>query len=167
MKATPTSCLILACGNALRRDDGVGPWLAERTRLRFLAEPGVCVLSQQQWTPELAEDVARATSVLFIDCCLDSDPGLVRLSQVHPAAQSHGLATHHLGPSEMLSLARELYDSLPRNAMLLTIGTGSTELGDDFSEPVKASLPEACNLIEETILRLLNGEQPPQRDQRS
>jgi hydrogenase maturation protease len=160
-------CLILACGNTLRGDDGAGPWLAEWARQRFLGVHRVCVLSQQQWTPELAEDIARAGSVLFIDCCLDSNPGSVKLSRVEPAAHTQGLATHHLGPSELLSLARELYSSLPRNAMLLTIGAGSTELGEDFSEPVKAALPEACALIEETILHLLNGEEAPQQDQRS
>ena len=29
MNPTPARCLILACGNTLRSDDGVGPWLAE------------------------------------------------------------------------------------------------------------------------------------------
>lgn len=167
MKTSRVRCLILACGNTLRGDDGAGPWLAEWTRQRFLGEHRVRVLFQQQWTPELAEDVARVGSVLFIDCALDSNPGSVKLSHAEPAAHTQGLATHHLGPSELLSLAHELYSSLPRNAILLTIGAGSTELGEDFSEAVKASLPEACALIEETILRLLDGEKAPQQNQRS
>ena len=58
-------CLILACGNTLRSDDGVGPWLAEWAEERFLSETGVSVLIRQQWTPELAEDIARSESVLF------------------------------------------------------------------------------------------------------
>ncbi len=29
MNQTPIQCLILACGNTLREDDGVGPFLAQ------------------------------------------------------------------------------------------------------------------------------------------
>jgi hydrogenase maturation protease len=152
MNLTPARCLILACGNTLRGDDGVGPWLAECAERRFRAEAGVLVLSAQQWTPELAEDVARAQSVLFIDCSVDSPPGLVTLTPVEPAASAQGLATHHQSAAELLALGRELYASLPRYAQLLTIGAGSTELGETFSDAVTAALPGACRLIEETVL---------------
>jgi hydrogenase maturation protease len=157
MKTSPPRCLILACGNTLRGDDGAGPWLAEWAQQHFLAEHRVCVLSQQQWTPELAEDLASAASVLFIDCAIDSDPGSVTLSDVHPTTQPQALATHHLGPSELLSVARDLYDSLPRNAILLTIGAGSTELGEDFSPAVQAALPQACYAIDEAITKMLDS----------
>jgi hydrogenase maturation protease len=154
-------CLILACGNTLRGDDGVGPWLADWARNRFRSEPGVRVLSSQQWTPELAEEIAHARSVLFVDCSIDSIPGSVRLLPVKPAAGSApGLATHHQGAPELLALSRELYDTLPQDAFLLTIGAGSMELGEAFSDPVKAAFPEARRLLEATVARLLGGVQP-------
>ena len=152
MSLTPAPCLILACGNTLRGDDGVGPWLAEWAENRFRSEADVRVLSAQQWTPELAEDVARTQSVLFIDCSVDSPPGLVTLTSIEPAAGAQGLATHHQGAAELLALGRELYASLPRTAQLLTIGAGSTELGEVFSDAVTVGLPGACLLIEETVL---------------
>jgi hydrogenase maturation protease len=155
MTQNTARCLILACGNTLRSDDGVGPWLAEWAEKRFASEDGVCVVSRQQWTPELAEEIARAESVLFIDCSVDSASGSVALTPVEPAAAKQGLATHHQGAPELLALARELYASLPRNALLLTIGAGSTELGEHFSHAVKAVLPDACKLIEETVLHML------------
>jgi hydrogenase maturation protease len=151
MNGSPIRCLILACGNTLRSDDGVGPWLAAWAEERFRAEPRVRVLSRQQWTPELAEEIARVESVVFIDCAADLEPGLIRLDPVEPAAGTQGLATHQLGAAELLGLGRELYDSLPCNALLLTIGAGSTELGEEFSDAVKEALPEACRLIEETV----------------
>jgi hydrogenase maturation protease len=150
-------CLILACGNTLRGDDGVGPWLAEWAEKRFASEAGVRAVSRQQWTPELAEEIARAESVLFIDCSVNSPPGSVKLTPVEPAAAKQGLATHHQGAPELLALARDLYNSLPRNALLLTIGGGSTELVEQFSEAVTASLPAACRLIEETVQCMLGG----------
>jgi hydrogenase maturation protease len=148
-------CLILACGNTLRSDDGVGPWLADWAEQHFCNRPEIRILSRQQWTPDLAEDIAQAESVLFIDCSIESPPGSVHVIEVHPDSGTEGLATHHQGAPQLLALARELYNSLPRQAMLLTVGAGSTELGEEFSGPVTAALPAACKLLEDTVLRLL------------
>jgi hydrogenase maturation protease len=148
-------CLILACGNTLRGDDGVGPWLAEWAEKRFREESRVRVITRQQWTPELAEEIARTQSVLFIDCSVDSAPGSIILAPVEPTVALQRIATHHQGAAELLALTRDLYSSLPTTAKLLTIGAGSTELGELFSESVTAALPEACRLIEETVLLLL------------
>lgn len=147
----PIRCLILTCGNTLRGDDGVGPWVAAWAEERFAAVPAVRVLSRQQWTPDLAEDVACAESVVFIDCSVESSPGEVRFRTVEPAAAGPGLASHHIGAPELLALSRELYDSLPRESLLLTVGAGSTELGETFSKIVIDALPEACNLLETAV----------------
>jgi hydrogenase maturation protease len=151
MSAPPVRCLILACGNTLRSDDGVGPWLARWAEERFEAVAAVRVLSRQQWTPDLADDVAHAESVVFIDGSVESSPGEVRIHPVEPAAAGPGLASHHIGAPELLALSRELYDSLPREALLLTVGAGSTELGETFSKVVIDALPEACAVLERTI----------------
>jgi hydrogenase maturation protease len=155
MNPTPVRCLVLACGNTLRSDDGVGPWLAEWAEQRFRNEPGVRVLARQQWTPDLAEDVAHAGAVLFLDCSIAATPGELRLAPVEPAQNDAEAGTHHLGAAELLALSRELYATLPRAAMLLTIGAGSTELGERFSDAVAAALPAAQRRIEETVQRLI------------
>jgi hydrogenase maturation protease len=111
----------------------------------------VRVVSRQQWAPELADEIAHAQSVLFVDCSVDSAPGVVKIMTVAPAASIEGLTTHHLGPAELLALVRDLYNTQPANAQLLTIGAGSTELGEEFSDSVTAALPAACRLIEETV----------------
>ena len=132
--------LILACGNTLRSDDGVGPWLANWAEQHFAAQPEIRVISRQQWTPELAEDIAYAA---------------IDISPTHPSKTQQGLATHHSGAPELLALVRDLYDSFPSNAQIITIGLGSTELGKQFSEPVLNSLPHACRLIKQTMTGLL------------
>ena len=113
------------------------------------------VIARQQWTPDLAEEVAQAESVLFIDCALDTAPGAMRIAPVQPARAQAGLATHHVGAAELLALSEELYGSLPRESFLLTMGAGSTEMGETFSPSVNAVLPEACRLLENTVRRLL------------
>jgi hydrogenase maturation protease len=155
LSLTSDRCLILACGNTLRGEDGVGPWLAEWARQRFADQPGIRILFRQQWTPELAEDLAHAQSVLFIDCSIDSEPGSLKLTPVEPALGGQEHSTHHLGAAGLLALARELYHSQPHEALQLTIGAGSTELSELFSPAVTAALPQACRLIEETVLYLI------------
>src|SRR6266568_559566 len=151
MQRNQVRCLILACGNTLREDDGVGPWLGQWVEENCVTDNGVRVLIRQQWTPELAEEISQAASVLFLDCSVESPPGAVRLAAVEPAKPAPGLATHHLGAQELLALAQELYGSIPANSLLLTIGAGSTELGESFSESVTAALPGACDLLKSTI----------------
>jgi hydrogenase maturation protease len=155
MSQSPARWLLLACGNTLRSDDGVGLWLAAWAEQRFASQDEIKIIARQQWTPELAEDVARAQSVLFIDCSVDSAPGSVSLTPVEPDAGKQGIATHHSGAAELLALARDLYNSLPSKAQLLTIGAASTELGEVFSSAVQAALPAACKLIEEAVLQNL------------
>ncbi len=97
MKSGPARCLILASGNTLREDDGVGLFLAAWAEQRFGSGWGVRVIARQQWTPELALDVAEAESVIFIDCAVHTVAGEVKVEAVGPANSQAGLATHHLG----------------------------------------------------------------------
>jgi hydrogenase maturation protease len=161
MSHSTARCLILACGNTLRGDDGIGPWLAQWAEERFAGQSDLRVISRQQWTPELAEDIAGAESVLFVDCSLESAAGTVKTIQVEPAHPDEGLATHHIGAPQLLQLAQELYGSLPCTSLLLTVGAGSIELAEEFSAEVTAAQAEACGLIEEIVLGFLKN---PQRD---
>jgi len=148
-------CLILACGNTLRSDDGLGPWFADWIEDHFPAHPSLRIVSRQQWTPELAEEIAHAQSVLFIDCSVDAAPGSIQLLPVPPASGPPAVATHHSGAAELLALARDLYNAIPHTALQLTLGAGSTQLGETFSPAVQAALPQACQLIEATLSTLL------------
>jgi hydrogenase maturation protease len=156
MTSAEKRCLILACGNTLRSDDGVGPWLCDWVANHFSSDPRVHTISRQQWTPDLTEDIASADSVLFIDCSIESAPGHVAIREVQPASPNPSLATHHAGAPELLALAQELYGCTPRTSLLLTIGAGSTELGESFSPALTAVLPEACKKIEKTVLQFLS-----------
>lgn len=154
MNAPRLRCLILGCGNTLRGDDGVGAFLCAWADERFAGKPGVRVIARQQWTPELAQDVAAADSVIFIDCSIEQQPGQIHLREIAPSTSATP-GTHHVGATELLALARELFESTPRRACLLTIGAGSLELGERFSPAVKAALPDAQALLELTVRQVL------------
>jgi hydrogenase maturation protease len=150
-------CLILACGNTPREDDGIGPQLAAWSEDRFVAEPRMRVIVRQQWTPDLAQDISESRSVIFVDCAVDAAPDEVNLAEVESTeASGSRLATHHIGAAELLALSKDLYGATPRTSLLLTVGAGSTELGEVLSAPVRVALPHARQKLEEAVLRLLN-----------
>jgi hydrogenase maturation protease len=153
--AITARCLILACGNTLRGDDGVGPKLAAWAEERFRQEPEVRVISRQQWTPDLAADIAAADSVLFVDASAKSPPGRVHLIPVSSRVDVSAPASHHLTPNQLLGLTRSLYGSIKSHAMLLSVGVGSAELGESFSAPVEAAIPRARGILEKAVLRFL------------
>jgi len=152
-------CLVLACGNTLREDDGVGPFLAQWAAQRWCNDSRVRILCDHQWTPEMVEDVAQAESVIFIDCATDCAPGLVRTMPVEPAADTTQLGAHHLDAAQLLALSKQLYGKMPRPSQLLTVGAGSLELREGFSEPVQIALPEAQRTLEESVQCLLGSDQ--------
>jgi hydrogenase maturation protease len=156
MTSTPVRCLILACGNTLRGDDGLGPALGEWATEHFAANDGVRTIISHQWTPDMVEDVAAAGNVLFIDCALDQAPGQILLRELTPAPINPGLVTHHLGAPELLHTAQNLYGRQPRRALLLTIGAGSIELGEELTPTVSAALPDAQELLDLTVQQLLH-----------
>jgi hypothetical protein len=43
------------------------------------------------------------------------------------------------------------------HALLLTVGVGSTDLGETLSDPVEAALPRARGVLEKTVLRFLGN----------
>lgn len=157
VRNTPARCLILACGNTLRGDDGVGLRLAEWAEERFQKNSDVRVVARQQWTPDLAEELAAAESVLFVDSSVNSLPGSVNLIPVEPRANHNGTATHHLSPDELLHLAYQLYGSRSAHSLLLTVGAGSTELNENLTNSVEAALPRARGVLEKTVHRFLEN----------
>lgn len=156
MTSYSCQCLILACGNTLREDDGVGPWLAQWVEERFAGTVGLQTIARQQWTPELSEDIARSAAVIFIDCALSSAPGSVQLFPVDLDDLPINFATHHLGARELLALSKQLYGVLPHKGTLLTIGAKSLELREGLSDTVRAALPKACDLLQQVVLQSIN-----------
>jgi len=148
-------CLVLACGNTLRSDDRVGPMLAEWAAERFQENSEVRVVARQQWTPDLAAEIAAAESVLFVDASVKSRAGCVRLAAVPSNRGSGEPSSHHLEAHELMGLTRSLYGTIKAHAMLLTVGASSTELGEELSKPVAAAMPRAQGVLEKAVLRFL------------
>jgi len=122
---------------------------------RFAGINGVRALARHQWTPDLVEDIAAAQAVVFLDCSLEQAPGQIILREIGPATLQPAINTHHVGAPELLRLARDLYDSAPSRACLLTVGADSIEIGEQLSPAVQSVLPDAQALLELTVRQLL------------
>ena len=124
----PAGLLVVGYGNTLRRDDGVGPKVADA--LEDLALPGVRTLACPLLTPELAEPISRASTVIFVDAAVDA-PLEVQRRKLEPAASSQVMA-HAATPVTLLALARDVYGHAPE-AWLLTIPVTDLGVGEKLS----------------------------------
>ena len=63
-----------------------------------------------------------------------------------------GATSHHVGPGELLALARVLYRAAPR-ALVVSIGVTHMEVGEALSPAVAAALPTVANLVVDLVRR--------------
>ncbi len=138
--------LVIGYGNTLRRDDGIGPKVAEA--VAELNVPGVRSLACPQLTPELAEPIAHAKRVVFVDAAVDS-PREVQLRALEPAKTSQIMA-HAADPSTLLALARDLYGHAP-TTWWLTIPVEELGFGEELSVLAKAGFKTALVKIRDLI----------------
>lgn len=139
--------LLIGYGNSLRRDDGLGPYLAER--LRHDREVITCT----QLMPELAEPISQAERVVFLDAGIDETPGKVTSERVEPLLIT-GAFTHNVTPGSLVAAASGLYGASPP-ALLISITGASFDYGCDFSPAIQARLPEIVRLVDELTVSFL------------
>ena len=125
---SPEGLLVIGYGNTLRRDDGVGPGVAEA--VAGLALPGVRTLACPLLTPELAEAVSQAHVAIFVDAAVDA-PREVQLRTLAPAGSSQVMA-HAASPATLLALARDVFGHAPE-AWWLTIPVEDLGIGEELS----------------------------------
>ena len=145
-----TELLVIGYGNSLRRDDGVGPRVAEA--VEELQLPGVRTLVCQLLTPEYADPIARARRVIFVDAAVDRTDG-VHFRKLEPGETSQ-LMAHAADPRTMLALARDVFGHAPE-AWWLTIPAIRLGFGTDYSPEAEAGFHTAVGEIKK--LAAANG----------
>jgi len=149
--------LIIGYGSRLRGDDAVGLHAA-----RLLARRGFRTLAVPQLTPELAESIALARTVVFVDADARLAPGEVAMAPVEAAplrsaaARRAPMMEHHATPESLLRLVRELYTATPQ-AWRAGIGGADFGLGGRLSPAAKTGLRRA---VAEVLARA-NEASPP------
>jgi hydrogenase maturation protease len=128
----------------LRQDDGVGLRIAEAAEKLFPASR-LRIVAAQQFTPEMAADLAATELVIFVDACAADEPGAIRVAAV--AAEEESPETHRLDPPALLAMAQSLCGHAPARAFALTIGAGCFGYGEEISGPLRQAVPRALRLL--------------------
>lgn len=153
--ALDSPVLILAVGNLLMGDEGVGIHC-----LRALEHeppvPGARLLDGGVAGINLLEDIQRARSVIMIDATRDGRPaGTVTL--LRPAtvgAIPQGLSAHDFGLKDLFAAAA-LLGSMP-DVHLFTISVETVKpMCLELSPPVAAAMPEVLHSVRALAARLV------------
>lgn len=135
--------LVIGYGNTLRCDDGVGPRVAEAVAALHL--PGVQTLVCQQLSPEHADPISQADTVVFVDAAVDA-PLEVQWRELAPGDTTQ-LIAHAADPRTMLALARDVFGHAPR-AWWLTIPAVSLEFSEQLTPVAERGCAEAVKKIQ-------------------
>src|SRR5579871_4879013 len=145
----PQSLLVIGYGNELRRDDGVGPAVAAAVEAWQMS--GVRAISCHQLTPELAESIAAAEMVVFVDAAVGASPA-ISLVALKPEASATGMS-HAANPQALLELARHVFGHRPR-AWWLTIPVTDLGFGEELSAQAKSGIQTALDRIRVLVASL-------------
>lgn len=145
MDCQETNWLVIGYGSELHGDDAAGP-VATRA-IEAWQLPGVRTKIAHQLTPELAEAVSKARSVLFIDASTAVQESALR--PVDPDAS--GQFNPHAGsPESILALSKALYEQCPR-CWLAAIPASNFELGSPLSQHTAKGIEDALAQIRITL----------------
>jgi hydrogenase maturation protease len=149
------SVLIVGYGNPLRGDDGLGlravTLLADDPRLGRAQ-----VIWRHQLTPDLAADFKDSALVVLIDVDAAAPVGAVSVRRVDPTPGAAGASSHHVEPSELIALARELWGAAPV-VFIVSAGASTFDVGDGLSPEVERALPEIVEAVVAIVVEHRHG----------
>jgi hydrogenase maturation protease len=129
--------LIIGFGSPLRGDDVAGRYAA-----RLLNEQGFRTLDVHQLTPELAEEIASAREVLFLDAHAELPPGEISIERLSSKPSATGPLEHSASPAGLLRLTRRTYGAEPI-AWLIGMGGAEFEMSDGLSAAAERAVDRA------------------------
>jgi hydrogenase maturation protease len=137
--------VVIGVGNDYRRDDGIGPAVAER--IRRLDLPDVQVVTTDGEPTRVLDAWTGADLAVVIDAAVVADPipgrshRLTMVPDGGPANSSHGL-----GVPEAVELAKAL-DRMPRRLVFYTVEITETGFGTGLSDSVSAAIPSITTAV--------------------
>lgn len=138
--------LVIGYGSPLRGDDSAGFQLA--VELDRENPEGIRCMAVHQLTPELAEAIAGANEVFFVDVyaanAFSRDLCVMELTveSDHPSS----ISSHGQSPSTLLKLSAQLYDAHPK-AWIVAIPAFEFSLGEHLSNMTRTCMKDAHQFI--------------------
>jgi hydrogenase maturation protease len=132
------NALVIGYGNALRRDDAAGLHVVRAVAARG---SGLAVMECPQLVPELAEPIAGAGLVVFVDAALVGGVETHVLDTMAPVPLSHVT-----DPRALLALAAQVFGRRPP-AWIVTVPAFDTGIGEGLSPETAAVLDGAIEAV--------------------
>lgn len=147
------SILIVGVGNRLREDDAFGPLVAEQLEHR-IDDERVEILERATLTPELTENLAQASHVIFLDASAELAPGEFERRPISRDSRGDLALVHFLSPEALLEWTTRLFGKAP-SAEIWLMGVAGTGLSEQLTPTVAGRLPEVLELLARRIQELL------------
>ncbi len=141
--------LIIGFGSEIRGDDAFGPQIAYQ--LEDLVHPAIQVETCQGLTPDIALTMSEMDLVIFIDCAVGHEPGVINHKEIHTSDDKSLSMVHFLSPESLMTWCGSLYGKLPE-AHVFTVTGKCYEISDNLTEPVQQAVPRVI----EQVLNLLD-----------
>lgn len=140
------TAVVIGIGNSFRRDDGVGPVVAERIGRCGL--PGVCVLTVTGEPAALLEAWSGTARAVVVDAAAgeDSTPGRIRRWSAPDLDAGAVVSSHALGLAQTCALGEAL-DRMPGELVVFTVDVVDTGHGVGLTPAVAAAVPSAVETI--------------------
>lgn len=138
--------VVLGYGNPGRRDDGLGPALAEAIEALHL--PGVTVEAGYQLNIEDAATLAEHDSALFVDASMAAEAPY-ELKRAAPAP-AISFSSHAVGPESVLAICEENFSPAPE-AWVLGIRGYDFALGEGLTPRAEQNLDRALEFVRALI----------------
>lgn len=144
-RTTAAPCLVIGWGCDLRGDDAAGRRVAGT--VASWSRPGVDVLLLHQLTPEVADVMAVARRVVFVDAYAAEGTSGVRLVRVRPSGEGRGPTMgHHGAPDALLQMTIDLYGAAPETWQV-AVPAYDFERGDSMSPEGACQLEAAVEAV--------------------
>ena len=144
--------VIIGIGNRWRRDDGIGPWVADR-----LVERGLPAIEHSGEGAGLIEAWSRARAVIVVDATASGAAAgtLYRLDAITAELPRHFFrySSHLFGLAEAISTARTL-GRLPERLIVHGIEGGDFGFGDNFTPAVAEAAVTVVERIADEVAAL-------------
>ena len=145
--------VIVGCGNPIRGDDGVGPYIIRRLWEEGVP-PNVELVDGGTSGLDVIFHIKGAKHVLFIDACFTEDePGSVYqlpLEEIEELPDLRGGNLHSIKWFEAVTIGRNiLREDFPKNCEVILINGKNFGVGEPISEDVKMSAEKVVEHIKE------------------
>jgi hydrogenase maturation protease len=138
----PGRTVVIALGNPLMGDDGVGLAALDRLRAGWLLPATVALVDGGIWGMRLLPEIEDADRLLLLDAIdVGAEPGTLHVLQRDqiPRYLATKISPHQVDLQDVLALA-ELRGTLPRETVAIGLQPAAVEWSSEMSDAVRCRL---------------------------